>query len=222
MNLRKIKAILRKPSKHGATGKIWLLRVLARIIGKKDCQENQVRACEDGYTTPNVAATGSSLAKYENDTYCKVTKALEPLTTETNKKITELDLLKSQKDSEITDKGEKGARQKRYQEIEKKKREAKIKELNLYLSEARSLIESVDEWLTHFLEASEDAAKVYVNSYWRGVLMAAEGKDIGFTAKIPEAKEYEGRKLYIQRRDELLQSIKDVLTRGGEGYAEES
>ncbi len=205
----------RKPRKFPATGKHFGTRLRAKKIGEKDCLENQVRPCEDGLTTPNVVATGDANAKYINHVCGKVVKRIQPVATEAKKEIAEANLILAKEIPEINEKGEAAERIKRYQESLKKKDESRLKELQISLSETKTTIEMVDELLTHHIEASQDTAREYVNKYWCGVLKTSEGKDISYTPVIPSPREYEGRKLYVQRRDELLQSIEDVLKRGG-------
>ncbi len=213
---RSTRKLDRKPKAGVTTGLRFpfAFAFMERITGERDAKSNQVRAFQDGESTPWLNARTDSYEKYVNSVFAYVIRQNEDLVEEAAKLITELNILLVAENNIIIGEDEEAIRQRRLESERQVSRETRKKEILVRLAEIKAFIENTDEKLSHHIEMAKDVLSVHTGSYWRGILKAS-GDEVKGIAPALTFEEYKGRIKYQFRKDALISQIDRALEKGG-------
>ena len=206
----------RKPKAYSVTGLSLIKRLtfVEKRAGYKDRKENQLCITEDGQTTPYVESRHKHYESYVNNAHLWAEQIRETEVKDAEKLIAELKLILNRHDEEPSGNVEEISRAKRLA-VGKKQMDAERKEeIVLKLSEIKSFLETLDEKLSHHVEAAGDLMDVHVANYWRGILKASQPGEAN-VGPFFVTKTYDGRQRYREGSDETFRKLSEAIALGG-------
>lgn len=213
VELKRLKRSLNKKPKMPGINGILNFGFLDKRAGKKDAQDNQICEYGDGHITPHIDDKTRMFDSYIDRMYLRTSLSIEPLFTEANALVVELNLILAKKIRETCGNSENELRQAAVDATYALQNENRKTMILTRLSEIRAESDMVDESLKHHIERAEGIFRSRISRYWKGILSVSNEKLEHFPCL--DVKEYEGRKAYMMNRENLVTMINDAIVKGG-------
>lgn len=214
--LRKLKKMLkRKPRMHGING-AFNFAFAEKVIGIQDAKKNQLCVYGNGHITPYINEKSYVFNSYIDRMYLETALNLEPLVTEATSLVVEFNLIRSKKAECISGDKENQQRQMASDAMTAMQNDKRACEILTKLAEIKAECNMIDESLTHHIERAEGIFHSRLSKYWKGVLSGSDEK-LNYYPCLEE-RVSDGKKVYQDNSENLMNMINGVITRGGGIY----
>lgn len=183
-----------------------------RLRGRMDARQHQIRALDNGFTSPWIMKKAFCCDRYINRLYLIAAERMQQSHRNLYSVVQELREINNyafpEKHSSLPEQDLRFTTL-RARRIENSRHRAS--ELRMSLADIESAVDWTDATLRHDIERAEALLRTHVSSYWEGVLCASAGEsDLPVSPVLRNSLPDQGEELYRLKRDQVLALIAEA------------